>query len=236
MARSNADIIAQWNNKKEKGSRRQVALEDILEVFGCIPTLKVSGIKLKEIDSDSFTIQYRYNDDLEHPMDVLIPIDNEKYGDGSDPEEMDEILTNIGTDATKSRGLSSFQINEVKCPSSLVDWLIILGVTLPTLCYLYRPVLYYLFECIPSFGYSNIKETLVTILDDDFVIIMIIISEFVIHFVETWFLLRPKLLYYRVPTDFILEWYFFGILEGYGPVKRLEQLAQKYKISKDKKE
>lgn len=51
--------------------------------------------------------------------------------------------------------------------------------------------------------------------------------EVLMHLAETLIFLRPKLQFYRVPPDFLIEWYLFGILEGFAPVKRLSRMASR---------
>ena len=100
--------------------------------------------------------------------------------------------------------------------------MILVGVALPPLCYLYRPALHAIFFLVPN----PVGSTLEAWLDSDLVLRLIIVAEFLTHALETLIFVVPRLKYYRVPGEFVPEWLLLGLLEGYGPARRLDTKAR----------
>ena len=69
-------------------------------------------------------------------------------------------------------------------------------------------------------------STLEACLDSDLVLRLIIVAEFLTHAFETLIFVVPRLKYYRVPGEFVPEWLLLGLLEGYGPARRLDTKAR----------
>ncbi|EDO16015.1 hypothetical protein Kpol_495p13 [Vanderwaltozyma polyspora DSM 70294] len=206
-------------SKIAKFSReRKFAIEDLLCYYGKVSiTDKVLRARLSDFDLKSFTIRFHHVE-LESDVDKIIAFEPPL----NEVNEFDERINEMIKIAAKARGLSEIQVTETVYPTNLLEYAIIGGVMLPPLCYLYRPLLYFL--PLPSI----IKKTL----DNDRLLFIITVLAFFTHIIESLVLLRPKLIYYRVPIDHAIEWYFLGLLEGYAPVKRLEALAQKIQKQK----
>lgn len=113
------------------------------------------------------------------------------------------------------------KLDKVIPPNTMLDWLIIGLVCLPTLCYLNRSVLYGLF------GWNQyLSSMIVPILDNDTILITIIILEFVTHSIETYMFLIPKLKSCKIPSKLWPRWIIWGVIEGYGPVRRIDNYCQ----------
>lgn len=134
----------------------------------------------------------------------------------NDPTKLYDIFHETHRHVTNKNNMAPWSIDKVIGPNSLVDWLIILGVCLPSLCYFYRPVLYILF------AWDTHSKTVLHWLDNDKVLLAIIILEFFTHAMETWRFLIPQLKFHRVHPAIWPQWLFWGLLEGYGPVRRLK--------------
>lgn len=203
---ASAQSIVTHMNKDHK-----IALEDYLYIYGNVPiTDDIRRVRLLNIDLDLMTIQFNH-EDIEFDIEKAI-IFNPPLKDWSEAKGR---LVKMAHEAADKRHLSYIQVNDMCYPSSLVEYLIIVGVSLPVVCYYFRQVLYWL----------PFPSVVIEFLDNANVLRSIIIVAIALHLLETWFLLKPKLEFYRVPTDFLIEWYIFGILEGYPTVKRLKKMA-----------
>ncbi|CCE62203.1 hypothetical protein TPHA_0C00460 [Tetrapisispora phaffii CBS 4417] len=192
-------------------ANHRLALTDILYFYGHVPiTSKITAVRLLSYDLQSMTIRFHHNE-VEFDIDKLIVFETPLTQLSDFTVYIDKMVRK----AAKERNYSHIQINEVVYPNNIVEYIIIVAVFLPLMCYFYRPLLHLL--PLPEF----IKE----FLDNDFILIAIEALAIITHILETYILLRPKLKFYRVPTDFLIEWYALGLLEGYAPAKRLEQLA-----------
>ncbi|QLQ78381.1 hypothetical protein HG537_0A06280 [Torulaspora globosa] len=203
----NAQRIVTHMNKDHK-----LALEDYLYVYGGVPiTEKIKHVRLQSIELESMTLQFSHEDidcDVEKTI-VFKPA-------LKDWSEAKSRLVTMAHEAADKRNLSRIQINDMSYPDTFVEYLVIIGVFMPFICYKWRQVLLWL----------PLPSIVVEFLDNDNVLRVIMVLEILTHFLETWTLLRPRLNYYRVPTDFLVEWYLFGLLEGFAPVKRLERMAR----------
>ena len=206
----------------ELNLNNQLLLQDILCVYGHIAIdNKISHIRLTTLDDLHMTLQFKHAD-IPSLVEKIIQVDNDQDDSEAD---MKSRLLRMGEHAAMKRGLSTVQVNEMAYPGSILEYLIIFGVCLPTLCYKFRKLLYFGFQWIPL--PQDLSNLLLKFLDNDSVLLSIIVLELIIHLGETLLLLRPRLEYYRVPNDFLIEWYFFGLLEGYAPVRRLGKLAKR---------
>lgn len=205
-----------YMNKEHK-----LALEDYLHVYGGIPaSKKIVHVRLLSIDNQCMTILFNHKD-LEYDMEKTIVFEPPL----EDRDEAQTRLRHMAREAAAKRQLAYFQINDMKYPSSIAEYVLILAVLLPTICYNFRQVLYW----IPM------PASLRQYLASDNVLRAIIFLEFMIHLAEVFFLLRPKLNFYRVPPDFLIEWYLFGLLEGYPVMRRLGEMAAAVKATADAK-
>lgn len=185
-------------------------LSDLLHVYGNVSlrTLAtISQLKISGVDNDTLVITFAVPG-VPSPIDKVIIIP--ELADNSNASVM-ERLNKMIIDAAAKRQLSIVQVKKSLAPSTIADILVLLAVPLPLVCYFYRPLLHY----IPIIGSL--------LYDKDNYLLIIIALELCIHMCESIVFLRPKLRYYRVPTDCQIEYYFWGILEGYSPVRRLNQ-------------
>lgn len=201
------EVLAYMNKE------RKLALEDYLYVFGGVAVLdKVMNVRLLSIDSQCMTILFNHKEieyDIEKTIVFEPPLE--------DCSKAKERLQQMAYEAAAERKLAPFQINGMSYPSSIMEYLIIFGVLLPVVCYNYRPLLHQL----------PISLSLCEFLDNDIVLRTLMALMFLTHLIESLVFLRPKLNFYRVPPDFLIEWYLFGILEGYSTVRRLKEMASK---------
>lgn len=189
----------------------KLALEDYLYVYGNVPIRdEIRHVRLLNIDLELMTIQFNH-EDIEFDIEKAIIFDPPL----KDWSEAKTRLVKMAHEAADKRHLSYIQVSDMCYPSTLVEYFILLGISLPVICYFFRQVLYWL----------PFPSVVLEFLDNDNVLRSIIGLVIGIHLVETWVFLKPKLQFYRVPTDFLIEWYLFGVLEGYPPVRRLEKMA-----------
>lgn len=199
------DLLANMNKK------HKLALEDYLYVFGGVSSSeKVLNVRLLNLDSQCMTILFNHKD-IEYDIEKIIIFEPPL----EDRSEATARLNRMAREAAAKRHLAHFQINDMVYPQSFIEYLVLLGVFLPMLCYKFRPLLYWL--PIPL----HIRQWL----DNDVILRTIMLLEVLMHLAETLIFLRPKLQFYRVPPDFLIEWYLFGILEGFAPVKRLSRMV-----------
>lgn len=196
-------IVAHMNKS------HKLALEDYLCVYGNVRiTDEVAHVRLHAIELSHMTILFNHAD-VEFEIEKMVlfkpPL--------KDWSEARPRLVEMAKSAAKERGFSHVQINEMRYPESFADYTIIVLAFFPLACYYRRNLLSY----VPFVGHY---------FDNDYLLLGIQIAAFLCHILECLILLKPILDFYRVPTDFLVEWYFFGILEGYGPVRRLKQLAR----------
>ncbi|QLL30818.1 hypothetical protein HG536_0A06330 [Torulaspora globosa] len=203
----NAQRIITHMNKDHK-----LALEDYLYVYGGVPiTEKIKHVRLHGIELECMTLQFMHEDidcDVEKTILFKPPL--------KDWSEAKSRLVTMAHEAADKRNLSHIQINDMSYPDTAIEYIVIIGVFLPFICYKWRKVLSWL----------PLPSLVIEFLDNDNVLRGIMALAIVTHVLETWTLLRPRLNYYRVPTDFLVEWYLFGLLEGFAPVKRLERMAR----------
>lgn len=212
MTIGNVQKLLATLNKNHK-----LALEDFLYVYGGV-SKKVINVRLLNLDSQYMTILFNHRDiefDIEKTIVFEPPL--------KDYRDAVSRLNHMAHEAADKRHLAHFQIDDMAYPESISDYLIILGVLLPVLCYKYRSLLYWL--PMPAYVCEY--------LDNDAVLRTIILLEFVTHLVEVRFLLKPKLQFYRVPPDFLIEWYLFGMLEGFATFKRLKNMAARFEATAD---
>lgn len=204
MSESPAEGIIAHMNKDHK-----LALEDYLFVYGNVPiTDKIAHVRMLAIELDHMVLQFNHFD-VEFEIEKTILFEPPL----ADWKEARERLVGMAKDAAAKRGFSHIQINEMSYPNSIGEYLLIFLVMMPPVCYFNRSLL----QWVPVVG---------AWLDNDALLLTVFVATVVCHFAECILLLKPKLDFYRVPTDFLIEWYLFGLLEGYPAVKRLNQLVK----------
>lgn len=202
-----AQSIIAHMNKDHKHS-----LEDYLYVYGNIPiTKKVSHVRMKDFDVDHMTLVFQHSD-IDFDVEKVIVFDPPLQGLSMAREK----LVVMAKEAAAKLNHSHVIINAVAYPQNFIEYLIIFLAFLPFAAYKNRSILMYL----------PFPAVIVQFLSKDFVLIAVMLFVLVVHGAECIFLLRPKLNFYRVPTDFLVEWYFFGMLEGYGAIRRFNSIAK----------
>lgn len=193
-------------------------------------------VSYKTIDNNSCVDNAKINlVDINLDGKIVLKDGNKIYTYRFDSNDMESIVKNKEDDSSKLydvfRSMCKLlseryqidhhqKVNEIIPPNTILDWLVIGLVCLPTLCYLNRSVLHYLFDWN---GY--LSSVLIPILDNDTVLLTIIILEFVTHSIETYMFLIPKLRTYKVPNKLWYGWMIWGIIEGYGPVRRIDNYS-----------
>lgn len=194
-----------------------------IENSNCVGKAKVELIDINldgEIVLNDGNKIYRYHFD----SNDMNAIDTNKE---NDPSQLYVMFRHICKTLMERYQIDHYpKLDKVIPPNNILDWLIIGLVCLPTLCYLNRSILHYLFNWN---GY--LSSILIPILDDDTVLITIIILEFVTHAIETCMFLVPKLQSYKVPSKLWYRWIIFGVIEGYGPVRRIDNYSSYYDCS-----
>ncbi|KAG0656659.1 hypothetical protein C6P44_005032 [Monosporozyma unispora] len=141
---------------------------------------------------------------------------NKELMEQNDPTKLYDLFHEVHKHITSKHNMAPWRVNKVIAPSFPLDWLIICAVWLPSLCYFYRPFLYTLFF------WDTRNKVLLQWLDNDKVLLAIIVLEFFTHAMETRRFLVPQLKFHRVNSELWPQWLFWGLLEGYGPVRRLQ--------------
>lgn len=194
-------------------------LGDVLRFYGGVSadTLKrASQLRITALDGSEGTVVVTFNvPEMPIPIDKVILLPGSAQGSGSATSAAQRLDTMLISAAEQS-GKSIAQVRTCIAPNTLADILVLLAVPLPLLCYFFRPLLYYL----PLVG-----SLLAPYLDNDTVLLLITVAELLCHATEGYIFLRPVLAYYRVPADMQVEWYFWSLLEGYSPVRRIHAYA-----------
>ncbi|CDO94452.1 unnamed protein product [Kluyveromyces dobzhanskii CBS 2104] len=206
-AKGTSQSIIAHMNKDHK-----LALEDFLYAFGNVPiTSQISSVRLKEFELDHMTILFQHaaiDFDIEKVIALDPPMDSFR--------EARDRLVSMAKEAASKRGVSHVRINEMSYPRDIDEFLIItFAFVLPLVVYWKRGIL----------RYFPLPQVVINFISKDAVLLPIIIGVMICHAAENYFLLRPRLNFHRVPTDFLIEWYFFGMLEGYPTVRRFNDLA-----------
>lgn len=204
--RGSAQSIIAHMNKDHR-----LSLEDYLYVYGNVPiTDKISNVRMKEFDLDHMTLIFQHAD-VDFDIEKVIPFDPPLSG----LKEARDKLVSMAKDSAANRGFSYVRINEMSYPGQFVEYFIIAMVMLPFFALVNKTFLQYL----------PLPSSIINLLSQDKVLVSVIIFTVTCHALECYYLLRPRLNYHRVPTDFLVEWYFFGMIEGYGAVRRFNDLA-----------
>lgn len=186
----------------------RLALEDYLYAYGNVPiTNKIANVRLLNIDLNQMTIQFNHFDvefEIEKTIVFSPPL--------KDWSESRERLVLMSKEAAKKRGLSHLQINEMLYPTTPFEYFLIFLIFCPIIGLSNPLFLDYLY--LPTFlknKYSLIGISFITL---------------TLHLFECIFILKPKLDFYRVPIDFCIEWYLFGMIDGLFTVSRFNKLVK----------
>ncbi|KAH3899446.1 uncharacterized protein SCDLUD_004889 [Saccharomycodes ludwigii] len=205
----------------------RASLHDYIYVYGTVDEkLPIRQLRLVDCDLDSITISYLKDFQLQDDEDLFEII---KFDQGTrkclNYAEVQDKLIEMAEVAAKKRNLSHIQINEMRYPTSFLDILIIILVFLPTMSYIWLLPLQDLLKKselpIIVFLSQNLFQPKI--------LIGIQLAAIFTHFLEIYILLKPKLTFYRVPTDYLVEWWFFGLLEGYGVIRRFNEVIKEKK-------
>lgn len=189
----------------------RLAIEDYLCVYGnVIINKKIDNIKMTHIGLDHMVIQFTHDDldfQIEKPIQFEPPL--------KDLSEARVKLVEMAKFAAEKRGYSHVQVADYRYPS-LAGWALILTIYPPLFAYFFPSLLrnQYVLSVLSA---SKVEWILKNSLNITGLV-------FIIHFFECILILRPKLNKYRVPTDYLIEWYIAGLIEGNFANKRLDAL------------
>ncbi|SCV03459.1 LAME_0H10594g1_1 [Lachancea meyersii CBS 8951] len=204
LASASPEGIVAHMNKSHK-----LALEDFLYAYGDVKiTDKIANVRLEKIELTHMTLSFNHFE-VEFEIEKVVLFDPPL----KEWSEARPRLVEMAKVAATKRGFSHVQINEISPPSGLGGYAFIALVFFPLACYYNRSLLNYVPVVGPYF-------------DNGALLVVVEIAAFAIHVAECVYILKPRLDFYRVPTDFLIEWYFFGLLEGYPAVKRFDKLAK----------
>lgn len=206
-----AIIISKFNR------RYKHCMEDILNYYADVATQEndIVKIQLKDIDFEQMTFSFR------HEMvefEILKPVRYENDKVCKNWGEVESTIVDMCRKAAASKHLSSICLKKIVYPDGPLDLLLVLGVCLLFLAR-YQPDFVYdtLLAKIPYVEKLRPWNT------------EMLIATAIIHIIEMWVCLRPKLAYYRVPIDYQLEWYCCAMLDGYMSANRLERYVKHIK-------
>ncbi|SMN22261.1 similar to Saccharomyces cerevisiae YDR476C Putative protein of unknown function [Maudiozyma saulgeensis] len=168
---------------------------------------KATAIRLSDLDDDSVVISFSLPD-IPLPVDKII-LYPEEYK-GTPESKFNQMLLKT----VEKSGKSLLKINTCLGPRTPADLAVLLVVPLPLVCYLYRPLLLW----IPIIG-NYLSE-------NPNYILWIIGLELLCHLCESLTFIKPLMFRYSIAPDLQVEWYMWGLLEGYSPVRRLNAFAQ----------
>ncbi len=189
----------------------RLAIKDYLNVYGnVIINNKIDNIKMTHISTDHMVIQFTHDDldfQIEKPIQFEPPM--------KDLSEARVRLVEMAKFAANKRGYSHVQISDYRYPA-IYQWILIFVIYLPLLSYF-----------IPSILQNQYVSTYLSKSKIDWLLqnsLNITYLTLFLHSLECIFVFRPKLNYYRVPTDYLIEWYIAGLVEGYPAIKRFKKL------------
>ncbi|KAL3237409.1 uncharacterized protein RNJ42_00943 [Nakaseomyces bracarensis] len=201
-------IIAHWNTERSHN------LKDILCVNGKVKERPYS-IRLVGVEGDALEFAFKMDESNDVTLTKYVNLDR------IEKETDEEALVRLAHAASKKQGKTYDKLDRVLYPCTVADFAVIALVLLPIFSYAYRPFLHVLFPSwLPLIG------RLGNFLDNDKILLAVIILEFAIHIAEVVFVLWPLLYHYRITEspDLLTEFLFYGILEGYGPIRRMKEL------------
>lgn len=202
--------IAKWNTERAHN------LKDILCVYGKVKQ-RPYAVKLQGVDAQAMELNFK-NHESDTQMTKFVDIRDQLEGVSPD---YNEVVMSLARQSARKLNKSFNKLDKVLYPCGVADLLVILAVLLPPLCYLYRPLLHWLFP--PQ---APVLGQLGQLVDSDYRLLAVIVLEFAIHAGEVYLGLWPLLHYYRITEspDLLIEYTLFGLLEGYGPIRRLKSL------------
>lgn len=200
--------IGHWNTERSHN------LKDIICVYGKVKDRPYS-IRLVGVEGTALEFSFKMDESVELQMTKFVDLQKQ------DEETDEEALVRLAHAAAEKLGKRYDALDRVLYPSSIADFAVIVLVLLPPLAYFYRPLLHILF---PS--WFPVIGRLGDFLDNTKILLAIIVLEFGIHIGEVVFGLWPLLYYHRITEapDLLTEFLFYGILEGYGPIRRMKEL------------
>jgi len=194
--------------------QHRLAIEDYLCVYGhVIINNKIDNIKMTQISNESMTITFTH-DDLDFQIEKPIPFEPPL----KDLNESRERLIEMAKFAANKRGYSHSQITDYVYPS-LYNYILIFIIYLPLLSWFIPSILKNQLVLTYLLSQSKIDWLLENSLNITYLTISI-------HFFECILIFRPKLNKFRVPTDYLIEWYIAGIIEGFPAIKRFNKLVK----------
>lgn len=201
----------------------KLALEDILVVEGDLKnSVNVHNVRLTSINNERLVISFNLPYiDFDVEKVIFFPeIKKESSSKDNISKELLDKFINFSKSYSLQRGYSNIQIKEY-VEVGKFDVFVIFLVLNPIIALLLPNKIY--FTKFLSFIIRYPK--LLDILQDN--LKTIIVAAFAIHAIEYFMVMLPKLKRYRVPNDIFIEWTVACLLEGYGPIKRFNQLVSK---------
>ncbi|CCH42860.1 putative membrane protein [Wickerhamomyces ciferrii] len=190
----------------------RLAIEDYLNVYGnVIINKKISNVKMTHIDLDHMVITFTH-DDLDFVIEKPIPFEPPL----TDLSEARVKLVEMAKFAANKRGYAHFQISDIKYPG-VYNLILIFIIYLPLLSYFFPSILH------NSYTTSYLSSNSIDWLQKNSLNITYVTLG--AHLLENLFIFRPKLNKYRVPPDFLIEWYIAGLIEGFPAIKRFNKLV-----------
>lgn len=194
-----------------------------------------SSIEMTNIENDKITIKYSTKSIAKSsPQIAEIPIEPPMQS----ISESRVVLVKMATEAAQSRGYATHRISEYlpigSTSNGVRDILITIGLLI-TVVPLIRSTFYntlfayILPDSINPYDFYTAVPILGPIFHfflEDYPWAAAIIC-YSIHIGEALFIMRPKLIKYRVPEDQRKSWYIANIIEGYPALQRINKLIKK---------
>lgn len=198
----------------------KLALEDYLAVYGDVKVDSlVSDIKLKALEKDKMLISFK-KEGIDFEIEKPIAIDPPMKDIASEARTR---LVDMAKKAAAKRGYLHIQIKEVVYPNKFMNY-VILGLVYVMIFAFFKPHLFYVTFLQNYLKVSPHNSVLVFLKKYNSEIFY---ATLVAHIGESMFWLMPKLRKYRVPTDIKLEWLVACLFEGFGAIRRFNELTPK---------
>lgn len=168
----------------------------------------ISNIKIKSIDFKEIAISFN------HPlaeMEIIKPIPFSTPATSWKDVELKIIM--MSKESALARDLSNLRVSGISYPTSAFNLILIMIVFLLPFGYFYPNLLY------DSF-FANYLPWMLTLKSYHNYIFY---ATLLIHTIEFYILLIPRIKLYRVPLDYAIEWAFLTLLDGYQSIKRFDK-------------
>lgn len=171
----------------------------------------ITNVKFKEIAFDQVIISFK------HPlvdMEMLKPIPfDEKCKNWT---EVESKLMEMSKISANARNLSHLRVSGIYYPTSIFNLFLVSSILVLIYGFFDLDSLYdtFFLKYIPSMCVLKPFHN------------YILYATMVIHTIEVYFLLYPRIIKYRVPFDYTIEWCVLTMIDGFESIKRFDKYVE----------